>query len=81
MAEPIYRRVVIKLSGEYFAGPHASGMDQPTIDRVAGDLIEARQLGIEIASSSAAAIWSAAWKYRRAESPGRPAIPWECSPP
>jgi len=49
MAEPIYRRVVIKLSGEYFAGPHASGMDQPTIDRVAGDLIEARQLGIEIA--------------------------------
>ena len=49
MAEPLYRRVVIKLSGEYFAGPHAFGIDQPTIDRVAGDLIAARELGVEIA--------------------------------
>ena len=27
MAEPVYRRVVIKLSGEYFAGALGSGMD------------------------------------------------------
>ena len=49
MAGPIYRRVVIKLSGEYFAGPNASGFDQPTIDRVASDLIAAKTLGVEIA--------------------------------
>src|SRR5471032_359095 len=49
MGEPIYRRVVIKLSGEYFAGSHSFGMDQPTIDRIAGDLIAAKQLGVEIA--------------------------------
>src|ERR1700752_84914 len=49
MAEPVYRRVVIKLSGEYCAGPQSSGFDQPTIDRVACDLIAARQLGVEIA--------------------------------
>src|ERR1700716_3717591 len=49
MGEPIYRRVVIKLSGEYFAGSQSFGMDQPTIDRIAGDLIAARQLGVEIA--------------------------------
>src|SRR5260370_18977594 len=49
MAEPVYRRVVIKLSGEYFAGSQSFGMDQPTIDRIAGDLIAARQLGVEIA--------------------------------
>jgi uridylate kinase len=49
MAEPVYRRVVIKLSGEYFSGPHPFGMDHPTIDRIAGDLIAARQLGVEIA--------------------------------
>ena len=48
MAGPVYRRVVIKLSGEYFAGPHVSGFDQSTIDRVAGDLIAARELGVEI---------------------------------
>lgn len=49
MGEPIYRRVVVKLSGEYFAGPQSYGIDQPTIDRVAGDLIAARKLGVEIA--------------------------------
>ncbi len=49
MAGPVYRRVVIKLSGEYFAGPNPSGFDQPTIDRLAGDLIAAKALGVEIA--------------------------------
>jgi uridylate kinase len=49
MAEPKYRRVVIKLSGEYLAGDQPFGIDQPTVDRIAGDLIEARELGTEIA--------------------------------
>ena len=49
MAEPVYRRVVIKLSGEYLAGSQAFGIDQPTIDRIASDLIAARKLGAEIA--------------------------------
>ena len=49
MAEPVYRRVVIKLSGEYLAGAQSFGIDQPTVDRIAGDLIAARQLGAEIA--------------------------------
>jgi len=49
MAEPVYRRVVIKLSGEYLAGAQASGMDQPTIDRIADELIAAQQLGTELA--------------------------------
>jgi uridylate kinase len=49
MAGPVYRRVVIKLSGEYLAGSLGSGIDQPTVDRVASDLIAARKLGAEIA--------------------------------
>ena len=49
MAEPIYRRVVVKLSGEYLAGAQPFGIDQPTVDRIAGDLIAARKLGCEIA--------------------------------
>jgi uridylate kinase len=49
MGEPLYRRVVIKLSGEYLAGAQSFGIDQPTIDRIAGDLIAAQQLGVEIA--------------------------------
>ena len=49
MADPVYRRVVIKLSGEYLAGQQGFGIDQPTIDRIAGELIAARHLGSEVA--------------------------------
>jgi uridylate kinase len=49
MAEPVYRRVVVKLSGEYLAGSHGYGIDQPTVDRIASDLIAAQKLGTEIA--------------------------------
>src|SRR5436190_5295949 len=50
MAEPVYRRVVIKISGEFLAGTQAFGIDQTTVDRIAGDLIAARQLGAEVAA-------------------------------
>jgi uridylate kinase len=46
---PVYRRVVVKLSGEYLAGGQSFGIDQPTIDRIAGDLVEASEQGVEIA--------------------------------
>src|SRR6201986_4001125 len=49
MAEPVYRRVVVKLSGEYLAGSQGYGIDQSTVDRVASDLIAAQKLGTEIA--------------------------------
>ena len=49
MGKPMYRRVVIKLSGEYFAGSQPFGIDQPTIDRIAGDIIAVKELGVEVA--------------------------------
>jgi uridylate kinase len=49
MAEPVYRRVVIKISGEYLAGSNGAGIDQATVDRIASDLITAQKLGAEIA--------------------------------
>jgi uridylate kinase len=49
MGEPLYRRVVVKLSGEYLAGSKPFGIDQATLDRVAGDLIDATEQGIEVA--------------------------------
>jgi uridylate kinase len=48
MGEPAYKRVVVKLSGESFAGSQSFGIDQPTIDRIAADLIAARKRGIEL---------------------------------
>ena len=54
MAEPVYRRVVIKISGEYLAGSQdagksGAGIDQATVDRIAADLIAAQKQGTEIA--------------------------------
>lgn len=49
MGDPIYRRVVIKISGEYLAGSQPFGIDQQTTDRIAGDLVAAQQLGVEVA--------------------------------
>lgn len=49
MSQPEYRRVVLKLSGEYLAGDRPFGIDQPTIDRIAGDIVKARELGVEMA--------------------------------
>lgn len=49
MGEPVYRRVVIKVSGEFLAGDQPFGIHQPTLDRIASDIIKARELGVEIA--------------------------------
>ena len=48
MAKPIYRRVVVKVSGEALTGPDGLGIHQPTLERIAADLAAARALGTAI---------------------------------
>jgi uridylate kinase len=48
MAEPIYRRVVVKVSGEALMGPGDFGIHQPTLDRIAVDLVASHALGVAI---------------------------------
>jgi len=48
MAEPLYRRVVIKLSGEALSGPEPFGIHRETIDAFAADLVAARALGVTL---------------------------------
>jgi len=49
MTEPAYRRVVVKISGEALAASEGFGIHQPIVERIAGDLVAAAKLGIEIA--------------------------------
>jgi uridylate kinase len=49
MPRPLYQRVVVKLSGEALAGPDGFGLHQPTVERIADDLVAARALGVGIA--------------------------------
>jgi uridylate kinase len=48
MGEPRYRRVIVKIGGEALAGPDGAGVHQPSVDRVAADLVAARALGISL---------------------------------
>lgn len=48
MAEPAYRRVIVKLSGEALSGPENYGLHQPTIERFAADLAASSKLGVRI---------------------------------
>src|SRR6266540_382968 len=48
MASPIYRRVVVKVSGEALMGPDSFGIHQPTLERIAADLVAAQALGVAV---------------------------------
>jgi uridylate kinase len=48
MGDPLYRRVVVKLSGEALCGKAGFGIDQPTVDRLAVDLVASAKLGVEL---------------------------------
>jgi uridylate kinase len=46
---PAYKRVVLKLSGESLQGPEDSGIHAETVVRIAGELKEVADLGVEMA--------------------------------
>jgi uridylate kinase len=49
MASPIYKRVLLKLSGEAFQGTETSyGIDSATLNRIAHEVKSAREMGVDI---------------------------------
>ncbi len=44
----MYKRVVIKISGEALAGEKGFGLDEKVIDYVVGQIKEVHELGVEI---------------------------------
>jgi uridylate kinase len=49
MAEPLFKRVVVKLSGEALMGSETHGLHTPTLHRFAEDLKAAAALGVQVA--------------------------------
>ena len=45
---PAYRRILLKLSGEALLGSQDYGIDPPVIQRVAAEVAEVLQLGVQI---------------------------------
>ncbi len=48
MTEPVYRRVIVKLSGEALTGGQGFGIEQAMVERLADDLVKAASLGVEL---------------------------------
>jgi len=48
-SHPVYKRVLIKLSGEALMGDRQYGIDPTTIDRIAKEIVRVHELGVEIA--------------------------------
>lgn len=48
MTDPVYRRVLVKVSGEALMGPGDFGIHQPTLERIAADLVATRALGVAV---------------------------------
>ncbi len=49
MTSPLYRRILLKLSGEAFAGPQGYGIDPGVLADIAREIKEMHDLGIEAA--------------------------------
>ena len=47
-SKPLYRRVLLKASGEALMGEQHFGIDVSVVDRIASDIAEARALGVEV---------------------------------
>lgn len=47
-AKPLYRRVLLKASGEALMGQQGFGIDVSVADRIASDIAEARSMGVEV---------------------------------
>jgi uridylate kinase len=48
-ARPIFRRILLKLSGESLMGGRDYGLDRATIDAIAEEILDVRAAGVEIA--------------------------------
>lgn len=48
MKEPVYKRILLKLSGEALAGKQGTGISTATIKQIAQDVAEAHRAGVQI---------------------------------
>ena len=48
-AEPVYKRILLKLSGEALMGEDAYGINREVIDRIVAEIAEVVQLGVQVA--------------------------------
>ena len=64
-AKPVYKRILLKLSGEALQGSEGFGIDASILDRMAQEIKELVELGIRLAWSLAVATFSVVLVWRK----------------
>jgi uridylate kinase len=49
MPEPVFHRILLKLSGEALMGEREYGIDLPTVEGIAAEILDVREHGVEVA--------------------------------
>ena len=65
MKKPIYKRIVLKLSGEALEGDRGFGVDPKTIASIAQQIKDIRQLGVDIVCIIGGGNFFAVWKAKK----------------
>lgn len=78
--QPIYKRILLKLSGESFQGPQGFGIHGETIQAIARELKDVHALGVETAIMVGGETFFAAPDKRDLKSIAPRAILWACWP-
>lgn len=73
---PIYKRILLKLSGEALAGPKGFGIDPLVIGQIADEIAQVQLAGVQIGIVIGGGIFLGGQPLR--EFPGLPVILWVC---
>ena len=49
MSQPVFQRILLKLSGEALMGKQGFGVDPEVASRIAAEVTEVRQMGVQVA--------------------------------
>ena len=49
MSQPVFKRILLKLSGEALMGKQGFGVDPEVASRIAAEVTEVRQMGVQVA--------------------------------
>ncbi len=64
-AKPVYKRILLKLSGEALQGSEGFGIDASILDRMAQEIKELVELGIQVGVVLAVATFSVVLVWRK----------------
>ena len=76
-----YKRVLIKISGEALMGPQGYGLHPPTVERIAGEIKDVHDMGVEICLVIGGGTFFAACRAAHREWSAQPPTIWGCLRP